>query len=191
MTTHLATMFRTEFCDPFSLTRKKTVISRMQATLTRGLVLPLILFGLLAAAPLAVAAEWTDHSGAICKNFRADDVTYIDYFYYGTRSLKNAATMIICPLTRNTVSTYGAHFRVSVNHLGTQTTSCTVASYSEQGQFPSKFNSGSWTGSGRNVIEINLYGAGNSDTYSNYSVFCTIPGNGNGILSSVNMYEYY
>lgn len=161
----------------------------MTSSITRGLVLPFVLLGLLAAASLASAAEWTDHSGTICKNYNASEVTFIDYFPNGTRNLRTGPTSVICPLTRNTTGTFGAYFYIGVTHFGSQTTTCSAYSYHLNGAYACS-GSGSYTGGGNGLIGISLYGSGCSDALSNYSIFCTIPGNGNGIVNAVNFYEY-
>jgi hypothetical protein len=190
MTQQLATMFRTDVRRSMrALTPQTTVPRRVRAALVRGLVLPLILFGVLAAAPWAGAGEWTDHSGTICKNYNAGEVGYIDYFVNGTRSLSSTGTSLICPLTRNTTGTYGAYFYVNVTHSGTQTTYCSAYSHRYDGAYIAS-NSGNWTGSGSGLIGISLYGANYSDTLSNYSVLCYVPGSGAGVLNTVDFYEY-
>ena len=161
---------------------------RMHAAFTRGLVLPLVLLSLLATAPLAHAAVWANHSGTICKNYNAGDVSYIDYLTYGTRSFKGSATQVICPLTRNTSNSNGAFVDVDILHLGTQTTSCTAFSLSPTGSLMGSTGQ-SWTGSGWHVFAIDLTGIGKSDSRSNYSVLCTIPGNGLGLVIDLELVE--
>ena len=192
MTKKLAIIVRTDvWRSVHSLTHKEATTMRLKSALTRGgLVLPLVLLGLLAAAPMVSAAEWTDHSGTVCKNYNAGEVSYVDYFTNGTRIVtKTTPTAVICPLSRNTTGTNGAYIYVHITHSGTQTTACTAYSYSLNGT-PLAAGSGSATGSGRLLLGLNLYGAGKSAALSNYSVYCTIPGSGNGVLNTVDVYEY-
>jgi len=149
----------------------------------RSFVLATLLLGLVIAAPMASAAEWTDHSGTICKNYNAGEVTYIDYLVNGTRSLSPSSTYVICPLTRNTTGTNGAYFYVYVT--GNQPTSCTAYSYDSNGGFLAG-NSINGTG----LLGISLYGSGNSTPYSNYSVLCYLPGNAASVVNTVDVYEY-
>jgi len=170
-----------------TLTSKEVFTMRLTSALTRGLVLPLVLLSFLAAAPLAQAAN-TDHSGTICQNYHAADVSFIDYYSYGTRSLKNAATAVVCPLTRNTSNSSGAHIEVDITHFNsTQTTSCSAFSFNDGSLLASA--SQSWTGSGWHLFYLDLSGAGKSASTSNYSVICTIPGNGNGLVIDVDLVE--
>jgi hypothetical protein len=131
----------------------------------------------------AFAAEWTDHSGTICKNYNAGDVGYIDYLTNGTRITRAASTSVICPLTRNTTGTNGAYFYVYVST--TTATSCTAYSYDYNGNFLA-----SASNSGTGLLGLNLSGAGKSTALSNYSVLCYLPGNYSAVLNTVDIYEY-
>jgi len=166
-----------------SLTRKETTTIHLTSARLRAFVLATFLLGLVTAAPMASAAEWNDHSGTVCKNYNASDVGYIDYLSYGTRSLSPSYTYLVCPVTRNTTGSFGALFYVYVT--SNLTTYCTAYSYTYYG---SLIASGSNSGTG--LIGISLYGAGNSDTLSNYSVFCYLPGNGAAVLNTVDIFEY-
>jgi hypothetical protein len=142
----------------------------------------------LAVASVASAYAISDHSGTICKNMEPGDVSFIDYLTTGTRSFKSSATWVICPLTRNTSDANGADVYVTITHSGTQTTSCHAYSYSFRGNLEAS-NYSSWTGSGSQTLSLNLEGAGKSDAWSNYVVACLIPGNGSGVVISLDLDE--
>jgi hypothetical protein len=190
MTHKLATLFHTALWQFVpSLTRKETTTMRIRSARIRGFVLATLLLGIVTAAPMASAGEWTDESGTICKNYNAGEVSYIDYFPSGTRIVtKTSPTYVICPVARNTTGTNGAYFYVNVTGT-TQTTYCTAYSYNLYGQYKASSSS-----SGTGLIGINLYNATsgvNSDALSNYSVLCYLPGSGSGaVLSTVDLYEY-
>src|SRR5262249_6037940 len=129
-----------------SRTRKEAFTMRTTSAITRRFVLPLVLFGLLAAAPLAHAVI-TDHSGTICKNYFAVDVASIDYLSYGTRYLGGGSTWVICPLTRNTSGSNGAYIYVDIRHFGTQSTICLALSHDYTGTLLASAIAG-WSGSG-------------------------------------------
>lgn len=165
------------------LTRKETTPRRLTLAPLRSAILATLLLGLMMAAPMASAGEWTDHSGTICKNYNASEVGYIDYFVNGMRSLSPSYTYVICPLTRNTTGTSGAFFYVYVT--GGLPTTCTAYSYEYNGGLLAS-NSSSGTG----LLGISLFGPGNSTVLSNYSVFCSLPGNGASVLHTVDIFEY-
>jgi hypothetical protein len=167
---------------------KEIAIMCLKSIITRSFVLPTVLLGGLAAAPLASAAVATNHSGTICKNYNASQAIVIDFLASGTRSLVGATTSVICPLTRNTANTNGARVYVDIKHTGSRTTRCTAYSYREDGALLAS-TSQSWSGSGFHEITLNLVGAGKSTNYSDYSVLCTIPGNRNGIIMGVDLLE--
>ena len=165
----------------------------MQSAITRRLILAIILLGFLAVAPMASAQQVvTNHSGTICKNYNAGEVSYIDYLFNGTRVVTTTSpTAIICPLTRNTANVQGAMVHVDVTHNGNQTTTCLAFSSNIGGG--TLLASGSeppWTGSGSHRFNINLVGPGKSSVWSDYSVLCTIPGNAGGVINGVDLYEY-
>ncbi len=158
---------------------------RMHAALTRGLVLPLVLLGLLSTAPLVHAG---DHSGTICKNQLASDVTFIQYRPNATYSLKSTATSVVCPLTRSTTNSSGGVINVDILNVGSQTTTCTGWSVNNNGALLG-WNTQSWTGSGSHTLMLDLGGFGKSTPLSNYSVVCTIPGNSNGFVLGLYLGE--
>ncbi|KOR27629.1 hypothetical protein TI04_12925 [Achromatium sp. WMS2] len=143
-------------------------------SLLQGIAVALL--GSLAASPQqATAAVIADHSGTICKNYNASDVSYIDYYSNGTVSKKSTSTLVVCPLARNTSGVNGAYVYVDLSHSGTLATTCTAYSYSYTGVLKAS-GSKTFTGSGFGELSISLVGAGKSDAWSNYSVICTIPG---------------
>jgi hypothetical protein len=168
----------------------KTAAQHMLSALTRGLVIPLALFGALAGASTASASVQSNHSGTICKNYNAAEATLIDYINAtGTRSVKVGVTDVICPLTRNTNNVNGALITVGIEHIGAQTTSCLATSHDSLGRLLFSSPVALFPGQGLHTFVFNLTGAGKSTASSNYSVFCTIPGNQKGIINSVNITE--
>jgi len=152
------------------------------------IVLPAILIGELSVASLASAGVITNHSGTICTNYNASDVTKIDRLSYGTTSLKSSTTTVVCPLTRNTSSSYGAYVYVDIYHTNYTTTKCTAYSYDEDGNLLASTSAG-WTGSGLHEFSLNLTGLGRSSSFSDYSVLCSIPGGRAGIIQGVDLNE--
>src|SRR5262245_14760990 len=118
MSTKLTTRFQTTVGKSGSLSHKKIPTIRMTTGRTLRLVQATLLLSALAVVSVAVATEWTDHSGTICKNYNAGEVGYIDYFPNGTRTLRTTGTYLICPITRNTMGTYGAYIYVNLTHFG-------------------------------------------------------------------------
>jgi hypothetical protein len=152
---------------------------------SRGLTL--LLLGSLATAPMA-GAVITNHSGTICKNYNASEVSSIDYLVNGTRSLQATTTYLICPLTRNTSNSGGAWVYVDVTNSGSHTTSCTAYSYDYNGTFLGS-SSATWTGSGFHEFALNLTGTGKSTSWSDYSVLCSVPGSASGLIMGVDLSE--
>jgi len=189
MTTKLATMVRTQVGQSLGAhTRQEAAPRRRSSRCTRGFVLPLVLLGFLASVPLASAVS-ANHSGTICKNYNAGDAAFIDYLPNGARSYRTYATALICPLTRNTSNSNGAYVYVDVTTYGTQTVYCTAYSYNYNGTLLGSASQ-SWTGSGFHEFGLNLYGAGKSSAWSDYSVLCTVPGNSSGLINGVDLSEY-
>jgi hypothetical protein len=162
----------------------------MQAVLTRALALAIGLLGFLAAAPMAyaVGAVITNHSGTICKSSSPGEATLIEHSANGTRSVKTSRTSVICPLTRNASQNFGSYVYVDVAHTSTQTTTCTAYSFSYTGSLRAS-QTQTWSGSGFHEFVFNLVGPYKSDAWSDYSVFCSIPGNRNGVIYGVDLNE--
>jgi len=180
----------TLFCTDILHSMPESAAKRLPAALTRGLVLPLVLLGFLAAASLAQAdGTLTNHSGTLCKSYDPSYASVIDHLSWGTVNLSSVDLTVVCPLTRNTSTSGGAYVDVIIDHFGTQTTTCTAYSYSYRDTLLASASQ-SWTGSGVHAIVLNLYGAGKSDAWSNYSVYCHIAANGNSGVTAVNLVEY-
>lgn len=161
----------------------------MQSAITRRFVLPIVMLGFLAVVPMAYAVV-TNHSGAICSNYSPGEATLIERNPNGIKSIKASGTTgIVCPLTRNTSNSNGAWVYVDVTHIfGTQTTTCSAYSHNYMGQLLA-VESQTWPGSGFHEFQFNLTGLNKSDTWSDYSVFCTIAGNGNVKINGVDLNE--
>jgi len=172
----------------FTLSIHKETIMQKKSTFIRSLSFSFVLLEALAVAPKAQAVI-ANHSGAICKNYNAGEVTQIDYLVNGTRSYRTVATSVICPLTRNTSNSAGAWVYVDVTHTGSRTTTCTAYSYNYNGGFLASASQ-TWTGSGFHEFSLNLTGSGKSNSWSDYSVLCTIPGNSAGVVNGIDLSEY-
>lgn len=160
----------------------------MKSAITLGVALTAGLLGALGVAPQALAVPYTNTSGVICKNYNASEATLIDYVPSGTRSYKNGTTSVICPLSRDTQNGNGASVYVDVNHSSSATTSCTAYSYTYTGTVLASATQ-TWTGSGFHEFSLNVAGAGKSNSYSDYSVLCSIPGNSVGSVMGVDLSE--
>ncbi|CAK0772444.1 conserved hypothetical protein [Gammaproteobacteria bacterium] len=167
---------------------KGIIIMRQKLINTRSFVLPTILLGVLAVVPAVSVGVATNHSGTICKNYNASDSNLMDYYSYGTGSLKTSTTSVICPLTRNTSSGNGAYVYVNIKHTASNTTKCTAFSYSSTGNLLASASK-TWSGSGTYEFALNLVGVGKSNSWSDYSVVCTIPGNMTGLIEGVDLSE--
>lgn len=160
----------------------------MKSTTTLGIALAVGTLGSLGAAPQALADPFTNHSGTICKNYNAGEADFIDYLAKGTRSRKNGATSVICPLTRDTIAGNGGGVYVDISHSSNATTTCTAFSHDTRGNQLAAA-SGTFTGTGFKEIFIPLIGAGKSQSFSDYSVLCVIPGNYHGLILGVDLIE--
>ncbi|WP_295435581.1 hypothetical protein [uncultured Thiodictyon sp.] len=137
----------------------------------------------------AVAVPYTNTSGAICKNLDAPDASYIDYLPAGVRSLKSAATSIICPLSRDTMSSKGAVGYVDVYHSVSATTACTLYSYSKDASSRLGLYSQTWTGAGFHEFKLLLNANGKSGPHSSYVMVCIIPQSQRGKIMGVDLWE--
>lgn len=190
-----ATSFRTNvWRSVLGRPHQETTHIRLKAALTRGLVLPVLLLALLAAAPVA-AEVLSNHSGAICKNMNAADVAKVEHSSRGIQSVAvsppglRLETWIICPLTRNTGNRNGAMVYVEIWHYGSQTTRCYAESLDYDSYNVLAWTSGSWTGEGFHEFALNLAGYGKSGPWSHYVVSCGIPADSTGRVASINLIE--
>ena len=134
------------------------------------------------------AAVYGNHAGSICKNYSAYDAGKIDYLVSGARNVSPGATNLICPLNRVTTNAQGAVAYVDIKHLAAGTTSCSLYSYKHDGGLLGS-STVSWTGVGLYEIKLVLTGAGKSSSTSEYAVLCSIPGNANAVITSVDLAE--
>jgi len=138
--------------------------------------------------PAVHASTVTNNSGTICKNYNAADATKVGFWANGTKSVATTPTKVICPLRRSTTNEDGAMVYVDVKHSVNATTSCTLYSYEWTGALLGSVSS-SETFSGFREFVLWL-GSGKSNGWSDYSLVCTIPPSGRGVLMGVDLVEY-
>ncbi len=135
-------------------------------------------------ASSAFAVDNLNHSGTICKNYNAGEVTDIDYLANGTRNINANPRNIICPLVQEPTSPNDtASVFVGATHFGNQSTNCTVFSYDFDGTFLAA-NNINLAGAGFQGGWVN-FAAGQAAFWSNLSVLCTIAGGGTAVLNDV------
>jgi hypothetical protein len=155
----------------------------MKSSITLGLVVAL---GSLGIASTAHATN-ANHSGTICKNYNAGQVTDIDYLASGTRNLNASPRSVICPLVRSPNSSNNVAVYVDGFHSGTQTTTCTLYSYDYNGTFKGS-NSFTQTSTGSWDRYLSVP-AGQGPYWGAASVLCTIPGSAQGIIYNVDVVQ--
>jgi len=151
------------------------------------LLLSLVVTIGLSCLTLTAQATNANHSGTICKNYNASQVTDIDYLASGTRNINASPRSIICPLVRAPTSTNSAAVYVDGYHSGSQTTTCTLYSYNYNGTY---LGSVSFTQTGSGAFDRYLsLPAPQAPTYATLSVLCTIPGGGAGIIYDIDVIQ--
>jgi len=158
----------------------------MKSAIRVGFALAMFAFGSLGFVTGAHATN-ANHSGTICKNYNASQVTDIDYLVSGTRNLNASARSIICPIVRAPTSTNNAAVYIDFYHSGTQTTSCTLYSYNYNGTY---MGSASFTQTGSGYFDKYLsLPAGQAPYWANLAVLCTIPGGATGLLVDIDVVQ--
>jgi hypothetical protein len=117
------------------------------------------------------------HSGTICKNYNAHEVTQIGYLPDGVWSKAPYATGVVCPLVTQNYgeAIHGAIVYVYVWHYDAQrTTECQVATI---GPADTVAFSPTQTAQGQGVHELWFPLAGADTGFSSraYNVYCSIP----------------
>ena len=161
----------------------------MKLTIRFGFSLILAWLTSMASVQTAQASVTTDHSGTICHAYNASQATLVDYFDYGTRNIATYSLPVVCPLVRSTNNSAGATADVDVFTFSNQTISCTFSSYPWNSNTPKGTVTQSWTGTGSHEFSMTLP-SGSSDFWSTYSVRCTLPPSGSGVLKDVDLIEY-
>jgi hypothetical protein len=160
----------------------------MKNTIRFSFSLLLAWFVSLVAVQTAQASVTTDHSGTICHAYNAGQATSIDYLANGARVLGAYSLPVICPIVRSTNNSAGATFDIDVTHSGTQTTSCTVYSYSYTGTYLGSAYA-SWNGAGQHEFSLTIPN-GQSNYWSTYAVLCYLPASATGVLNDIDVIEY-
>jgi hypothetical protein len=143
----------------------------------------LISGGLLAGAVVdadAATAQNINTSGTACTNYNASQALDIDYFTYGVRNVNAAARPVVCPIARHPVTGPGQNFYVDGSNSGGASTSCSISAFNYTGAFQSSasFTDGAATYDHFTSLPTVSY-------YSYISLFCTLPGSGQGVLFGV------
>lgn len=132
----------------------------------------------------AHALQINNH-GADFQPYNAGQAQDIDYLASGVRTTASGSRSVIASIDHNPSST-GYRIDIDGTHSGAQTTSCTVYSYRYDGfqlaarSVSASSVSGTWT-------RIAYLNALESPQWSYFSVVCTIPGNGAGVLHGVGI----
>lgn len=159
----------------------------MKSTMTAGIALSIGMITAIGASPAAYAGVVSNHHGGVCQPFTASEHATTEYSSDGVRRLATTNGSLVCPLVRRTTNSNGATAYVDVYHTMSKTTSCTLYSYNWNGDFLGAI-SANWTGTGFHELALTL-GAGKSAFWSNYSVRCLMPGQGTGLLMSIELDE--
>jgi len=125
-----------------------------------------------------------NHSGTVCKNYNASQVTDIDYLPNGTRNLNASARYVICPITRSPTSTNQVSVYIDGFASSGNTVSCTLYSYDYNGTF---LGSQSFPTPRTGTFDQHLAVAGSY--WGNASVLCLLPGNAGGIIYGVEVVQ--
>ena len=134
-----------------------------------------LLLGLASAWGLidvASAATVTNNHGTICTAYAGVDAGSVQHTPFGTSA---SSKYLTCPLSRRTTNSNGAYVYVDVSHGGASTTTtCSAYSYNYNGGGPIASHTLSWTGTGFHSFALDLSGAGKSNFWSDYSVWCFV-----------------
>ncbi len=157
----------------------------MKISLALGLALSLGTFALMGGVPNAAHAANGNHSGTICKNYNAGQVKDIDYLVNGTRNLNSSSRFVICPLV--TAGTGNANLGVFVDGFAAsgQTITCTLYSYSFQGNF---LGAKSFPSAMTGRFDVYL-SVPNGTIWGGSSVLCLLPPSGQGVINDVDVVQ--
>jgi hypothetical protein len=144
----------------------------------------LIISALALAATAVVSnanATQLNISGVAFHAFNASEVTSIDYLTSGVRTIAASPRSVIASVDHNPP---GRTIYIDGLHYGPQTTVCTLYSYNDNTTFlgSTTVTASSVTGAWERVISVSV---AMSPNWAYYSVLCTIPANGNGVLYGV------
>jgi hypothetical protein len=142
----------------------------------------LFLAGALASLGAAAHADNINTSGTLCQNFNAAQALDIDYVSTGVRNLNASARSVICAIPRSPLQAGATpEFFVDGTNTGTNTTSCTLFTYSFGGTVTQSF-SFSRTGTYDQAVLFAVNGVGFFD-YA--SLLCSLPASAGGTLFGV------
>jgi len=121
-----------------------------------------------------------NHSGTICRNYNASEVTDIDYVASGARNVNANQRFVICPLIRSPNSANNATVYIDGVHSGTQTTNCTLYSHDANGTLLGSLTTtvtqaGFWE-------RLLTLPSGQAPFYANLSLLCYLPGVGTSLI---------
>ena len=158
----------------------------MKISLAIGLATTLGTFVLGGGANTA-HAENGNHSGTICKNYNAAEVTDIDYLTNGTRNLNMSPRFVICPLvtapTPNAKIVYVGGFAASG-----QTILCTLYSYDQVGNFLGG-NSFPSAMTGNFYVYLSIPAVSSGASWGTSSVLCVLPPSASGVIYDVDVVQ--
>jgi hypothetical protein len=157
----------------------------MKISLALGLALTLGTFVLVGGAPNTAHAVDANHSGTLCKNYHASQVTDIDYLSNGVRNLSSSSRYVVCPLVISPAAS-AASATVYVDGIAAsgQTISCTLYSYDEdKNLIGSKSFPTPITGTFDVLLSVPSY------YWATSSVLCRLPPSSAGIIYDVDVVQ--
>jgi hypothetical protein len=139
----------------------------------------LFLAAALASLGSAAHADNINTSGTVCNNFNAGQAQDVDYLGTGVRNLNASPRTVVCAIPRSPLQAGATpQFFVDGTNSGTNTTFCTLFTYSFGGTITQSF-SFSRTGTYDQFVSFAANGVG---TFDYASVVCTLPGSAGGTL---------
>jgi hypothetical protein len=148
----------------------------------------LIVAALALAATAVVSnadATQTNGSGANFQPYNAAEATVVDYVLTGVRTLSPNPTAVFASIDHNPSNT-GHAIYIDGEHVGAQTTTCTVYSHHFNGLLLAAHTVTASNVSGAWELATAILAA-ETAPWAYYSVLCLIPANRNGILYGVTV----
>jgi hypothetical protein len=143
----------------------------------------LFLGAALASLGSAAHAENINTSGTICQNLIAGQAGDLEHDF-GVSNHNASPRLVSCAIPRSLLQAGATPiFFVNGANFGTNTTPCTLYTYSFDGMTITQ--AFSFTGSGTSYEQEVMFAAGGVGDFDYAQVVCTLPGSGGGVLIGV------
>lgn len=133
----------------------------------------------------AFAAASTVYAGSVCHNYVSQDASEFEFYGHGITNSSTITKKVICPVAKRINDMNGIGVKVNIDAKSPNTISCTLFSYNINGN-KLGYATASNKAKGKETLTMRTPA---STTRSHSSVLCSLPGNEDAEIYSIEVFN--